>query len=348
MNKTGFVRHPLYLKHEIDDYHPESPERLVQIYAMVDQFLADQLTPIQPREATHEELQWIHEQRYVDLVAGTEGRRVRLDPDTGTSPESYRAALLSTGGLLAAVDAIYAGQVEHAFVASRPPGHHAEANRSSGFCLFNNVAVAAEYALRKHDARRVLIFDWDLHHGNGTQHSFENTDQVLYLSTHQFPYFPGTGNFMEVGHGPGKHHTVNVPLSSGFGDGDFVQIVTRILRPIALAYKPDFIIVSTGYDTYEHDPLGAMSVTTTGYGALTHHLLDIARETCNGRLLMALEGGYHLQGLAAGVKCTLQTLLAGKAPPEWLAGKPLREDALETVLSRVIEIHQPYWKDLVL
>ncbi|MDP8223282.1 MAG: histone deacetylase [Candidatus Lernaella stagnicola] len=346
MGKTGFVRHPLYLEHIIDDYHPESPERLRSIYAMVDRDFADRLTAVEPRDATSEELGWIHDQAYIDLVASTEGRCVRLDPDTGTSPKSYRAALLSTGGLLAAVDAIFDGQVEHVFTATRPPGHHAEANRSSGFCLFNNVAVATEYAIRRHGAKRVMIYDWDLHHGNGTQHSFEDTDQVLYVSTHQYPYFPGTGNFTEIGRGAGRHYTVNVPLSHGFGDGDFLQIMKRIIQPLAREFQPDFVVVSAGYDTYEHDPLGAMALTVEGYGALAKHMLDIARECCDGRLLLVLEGGYNLDGLTQGVRHTLDALITGEANAAVLNAEPLREEAVDTVIRRVIAEHRTHWKTL--
>jgi acetoin utilization deacetylase AcuC-like enzyme len=347
MGNTGFIGHPLYLKHIIDPYHPESPERLLSIYNMIERDLAGELTAIAPREVSREELGWIHDASYIDRVAATEGRSVRLDPDTGTSPDSYRAALLSAGGLLAAVDAIFDGTVQNAFTATRPPGHHAEAGHSSGFCLFNNVAIAAEYARRNHGAHKVLIFDWDLHHGNGTQHSFESSDRVLYVSTHQFPYFPGTGNFDEIGHGAGKHFTINLPMSSGFGDGDFLLVLDRIIKPVALAYRPDFIIVSAGYDTYEHDPLGAMNVSTHGYGALTHRMIELARECCQGRILFTLEGGYHLEGLTEGVRNTLQTMLAGECPPEWLAAPVLRDDAIERIIRRVVNIHQPFWTQLV-
>ena len=346
MGNTGFVQHPLYLEHIIDEYHPESPQRLFAIYEMVKRDFAGKLTLVEPREATHEELAWVHDQNYIDHVASTEGRFVRLDPDTGTCPQTYRAALLSTGGMLAAVDALYDKKVDNVFTATRPPGHHAEANRSAGFCLFNNVAVAAEYAMRKHGAQRVLIYDWDLHHGNGTQHTFEGTDRVLYLSSHQFPYFPGTGNFTEIGHGAGKHYTINMPQSSGFGDGDFMMLLDRVVAPVARAYQPDLILVSAGYDTYEHDPLGAMNVTPQGYGAMTHRLFEVAGECCDGRLMLVLEGGYHTGGLAEGVKRTLRTMLDGHAPDAWLHAEPLREEATAKIIERVAEIHRSHWPQI--
>jgi acetoin utilization deacetylase AcuC-like enzyme len=346
MGRTGFVRHPLYLEHVIDEYHPESPARLQAIYAVADQVFGDKLTAIPPREATPDELAWIHDKYYLDTLARTEGRRVRLDPDTGTSPQSYRAALLAAGGLFAAVDALYAGTVEHAFAAVRPPGHHAERNRAMGFCLLNNVALAAEYAMHRHGARRVLIYDWDLHHGNGTQHSFERTHRVLYVSTHQYPYYPGTGGFGEIGQAEGEGYTVNVPLSGGYGSGDYLAIARQVIKPIALEYDPDLVIVSAGYDAYEHDPLGAMKITPEGYGALTHEMLGIARAGAKGRLLVALEGGYHISGLAASVEKTLQVLLDGRAPNAWLDPEPLRPEALETVIRRVFEHHRAFWPSL--
>lgn len=347
MNKTGFVRHPLYLKHLIDQYHPESPDRLISIYNMVEQDFNGRLIFLEPREATREELGWIHHSYYIDRVAATEGEYVRLDPDTGTSPDTYRAALLAAGGLLSALDAIYRGEVDNAFAAIRPPGHHAEANRSAGFCLFNNVAIAAEYACRKLGAERILIYDWDLHHGNGTQHSFESSPNVLYVSTHQYPYYPGTGNFNETGYGEGEGYTLNIPLSHGFGSGDFLMLIERIIKPVTLAYKPDLIIISAGYDTYEHDPLGAMSVTTEGYGAMTLAMLELARQCCQGRLLVSLEGGYHIAGLTAGVHNTLQVLVEGRAPEAWLHPEPLRDETTAQLINRLVEIHGGHWPALV-
>jgi acetoin utilization deacetylase AcuC-like enzyme len=346
MGNTGLVRHPLYLEHCIDDYHPESPERLSSIYAMVEQVFGDSLKLLAPREATHEELAFVHDKSYIEQVAHTAGKRVRLDPDTGTSPLSYQAALLAAGGMFTAIDALFDGAIGNVFAAIRPPGHHAERNRAMGFCLFNNVALAAEYAIRRRNAKRVLIYDWDLHHGNGTQHSFDRTHRVLYVSTHQYPYYPGSGNFNEVGHGEGEGYTVNVPLSGGYGSGDYLAIVRRIIQPIALDYDPDLVIVSAGYDAYENDPLGAMKVTPEGYGALTHEMLAIARECAGGKLLVALEGGYHIRGLTDSVEKTLTVMKNGVAPAEWLHPAPLREDALQAVLGKVVDTHRRYWPAL--
>ena len=343
MARTGFVRHPLYLAHEMDPYHPESPARLHAIYQMVENELADQLVMIEPREATHEELGWIHDNDYIKIVAGTEGESVRLDPDTSTCPQTYRASLMAAGGLIEAVNAVFTGEVDNAFAAVRPPGHHAERNRAAGFCIFNNIGIAAEYAMRKHNCQRVLIFDWDLHHGNGTQHSFENTNRVLYISTHQYPYYPGTGAFQEVGRGEGIGYTVNIPLSTGFGSGDYLDLVERIVKPIALAYQPDLVMVSAGYDIFEGDPIGGMQVSPAGFGALTHHLIEIANQCCGGKLVLALEGGYHIMGLTHSVRSTLQVLLSGQADPEWLEQEVVNQHGVNRVIANVREIQQDYW-----
>jgi len=347
MGRTGFVRHPIYLEHVIDDYHPESPQRLESIYRMVDSRLDGRLISIPPREATHEEIGWIHSHTYISLLASTENGYMRLDPDTSAGPHSYRAALMAAGGLLEAVDAVFKGDAGNAFAAVRPPGHHAESNRAMGFCLFNNVAIAAEYALRKHQCERVLIFDWDLHHGNGTQHSFESTSKVFYISTHQYPYYPGTGNFVEAGRGAGEGFTMNIPLSIGYGSGDFLMFLRELIIPVTLAYRPDLILVSAGYDTYEKDPLGGMKVSANGYGAMIHLLLEAAREVCGGRLVVTLEGGYHLAGLTAGVESTLRVMLDGQASPEWLAEEPINAAAAEKVIEKVKEVHQRYWPVLI-
>jgi len=346
MRRTGFIRHPIYLEHVIDVYHPESPQRLEAIYAMVDGEMADRLVMVEPREASHEEIGWIHSKSYLNMVAETEGRCVRLDPDTATSPASYRAALRSAGGLLAAVDAVFAGEVDNAFAAIRPPGHHAEANRAAGFCIFNNVAVAAEYAIRKHGLERILIFDWDLHHGNGTQHSFESTGKVLYMSTHQYPYYPGTGAFHEVGRGAGEGYTVNMPMQTGYGTGDFLRLIDEVVKPITLSYQPQLILISAGFDTYEGDPLGGMNVSATGYGAMTDRMLRLADACCDGKLIMTLEGGYHINGLRQSVRRTLETMIAGEADPTWLEAEVLNPRGVNAIVGNVREMHLDYWPEL--
>ena len=211
-----------------------------------------------------------------------------------------------------------------------------------GFCLFNNVALAAEYTRHKHGLEKILIIDWDLHHGNGSQHSFWDSRNVLYFSTHQYPYYPGTGAAGEVGGSKAQGYTVNVPLSSGYQDDDFVQIFERILLPIGRQFKPDLILISAGFDTYYLDPLGAMQVTPKGFARMTRRLLDLAEEVCHGRLLLALEGGYHLEGLSLSTSAVLQELLG----PSALSKKEQEQDSRSdlSVVQKVWSIQKNYWK----
>jgi acetoin utilization deacetylase AcuC-like enzyme len=269
---------------------------------------------------------------------------VALDPDTQTTARSYEAALQAAGGLPALIDHLLAGRLDNGFALVRPPGHHAEAHRAMGFCLFNNVAVGAAYARQKHGLGRILIIDWDLHHGNGTQHSFWNDPQVLYFSTHQYPYYPGTGGLDETGGKEAPGFTVNVPLAGGCLDEDFVQIFERILLPIGRQFQPDLILVSAGFDTYYEDPLGAMMVTPQGFARLTRLVMELARSVCQNRLLLVLEGGYHLEGLRQSVRAVLKELSGHSL----LTLEETREDNRPDlpVVQRVWSVQQKYWKRL--
>jgi acetoin utilization deacetylase AcuC-like enzyme len=308
--RTGVIRDSLYLEHRPSEYHPESPKRLEILYRMLEE--ADVLgtfRDVSPRPCEREDLERVHESRYIDLVASTEGKsRVSLDPDTQTSARSYEAALYAVGGCLKAIDLIFSGDLDNAFAMIRPPGHHAETARAMGFCLFNNVAIAARYAQAKFGVNRVMIVDWDLHHGNGTQRTFYQDPTVLYASTHQYPYYPGTGAFQEVGDGEGAGFTVNVPLFPGHGDAEYVEIYRRVVSQIGKAFRPELVIVSAGFDIFEGDPLGGMAVTPNGFALLARVLMDLADEVCEGKLLVALEGGYDLQGLHNAAKAVLQEL----------------------------------------
>jgi acetoin utilization deacetylase AcuC-like enzyme len=313
MGKTGLVFDPRYLDHDMGAGHPESPHRLRAIMQQLEQSgTAARLTRITPREAEDKWITQIHAPAYLAMLkthASTNGR-VSLDPDTSMSPGSLPAAYLAAGGALAGVDAIMSQQVEHVFCAVRPPGHHAEAGRAMGFCLFNNVAIAARYAQRKHGLKRVLIVDWDVHHGNGTQHSFEDDSSVLFFSTHQYPHYPGTGRESERGRGAGEGVTINVPMEAGGGDDEYRAVFQKALVPAADAFKPEFVIVSAGFDAHKDDPLGSMGLTEEGYADLTGIVADIAKRHACGRMLSSLEGGYHLTALAASVDRHIQALLA--------------------------------------
>jgi acetoin utilization deacetylase AcuC-like enzyme len=346
--KTGIVKDKRYLKHSAGIAHPESPERLAAIYEMLNNpSMAWKFKEIEPREATHKEIETIHTPSYVESIASTAGKRsVYLDPDTATSPESYEIAKLAVGGVLNAVDGVIEGRANNAFALVRPPGHHAEADSAAGFCIFNNIAIGAMHAILKHGLKRILIVDWDLHHGNGTQHSFYSDPRILYFSTHQYPYYPGTGSLQEIGQGKGEGYTINVPLRGGAGDASFVKIFRKILQPVALEFKPELVLLSAGFDTYFQDPLGSMRVTPEGFAAITRILLEIADSCCRGRLVAVLEGGYHVAGLTKSVKAVLEEMLDETHCPEEKLSSLEREVDEETnqVIKQVISRINPYWK----
>ena len=312
MGKTGLVYHPAFLEHDMGPGHPESPNRLRALMQRLEESgTAAHLKCIEPRRAEDEWITQIHSPSYVASLnrhAPTEGR-VSLDPDTSMSPGSLQAAYLAAGGALAAVDAIMAQQVDHVFCAVRPPGHHAEAGRAMGFCLFNNVAIAARYVQKKYGLTRVLIVDWDVHHGNGTQHSFEEDPSVLFFSTHQYPHYPGTGRGTERGKGAGEGFTINVPMEAGEGDEEYHKIFLKALVPAADAFKPEFVIISAGFDAHKDDPLASMGLTEAGYTDLTNIVAGVAKRHAKGRILSSLEGGYNLTALAGSVDAHVNALV---------------------------------------
>jgi acetoin utilization deacetylase AcuC-like enzyme len=311
MARTGFVYHADYLQHDMGYGHPESPQRLRAIIARLEEtgLLAD-LVRIDPKPATDDWVTQVHTNSYVKALRTRAPHQgyVSLDPDTSMSPGSLNAAYLAAGGVLTAVDAIMDGRVDNAFCAVRPPGHHAEADRAMGFCLINNVAVAARYFQKRYGLERIAIVDWDVHHGNGTQHAFYKDPSVFFFSTHQYPYYPGTGAVDERGEGKGEGFTLNVPLPAGMGDKEYLEIFNHILRPALKAYRPDAIIISAGFDAHRDDPLAGMNLTAEGYRALTKAVKEIAGEHASGRVLSCLEGGYNLAALAASVEGHLRVL----------------------------------------
>ncbi len=344
---TGVVCHDSYKQHLAEFPHVESPQRLKVIYDMLDEAdMAGQFVTISPRAATHEELAWVHSHSHIERVAGTDGKpHVSLDPDTQTTPLSFQAAKLAAGGLFSLVDKIFDATIKNGFALVRPPGHHAERDRAMGFCLFNNVALGARYAMNTYGVKKILIVDWDLHHGNATQKTFYADPDVLYFSTHQYPYYPGTGGIKEVGHGDGVGLTVNVPLSPGYGDSDFFKIFQQLLNPVASAFKPELIFVSAGFDTYVDDPLGGMKVTPQGYAAMTRLIMDLAKAYASERLAFTLEGGYHLTGLRESVRAVLKEL-AGDSILKPGNLEDLERGAVPTVVGNVTQVQGPYWSSL--
>jgi len=311
--KVGLVYGDIYLQHNTGAGHPERAERLTSIIKRLETTgLMDRLTLIEPRAATEAQLTSVHAAEYVARIRRLveQGGTYADSRDTPVSKQSYTAALHAAGGVLAAVDAVMEGNVRSAFCAVRPPGHHALRDRAMGFCLFNNVAIAARYVQQKHKLGKVLIVDWDVHHGNGTQAMFDDDPHVFYFSVHRSPFYPGTGSVEERGTGRGLGTTCNVPLPAGSGDDAYRKAFETKLVPAAAEFKPDFVIVSAGFDAHEDDPLGGMKVTAGGYAELTRIVRKIADTHCRGRLISVLEGGYGLDGLAASVAAHLRVLLS--------------------------------------
>ena len=346
-SNTGVVCDDIYKEHLAGFPHVESPDRLNVIYDMLDSTdMSERFANISPRPATHDELAWVHSESHIKRVAATDGKpHSSLDPDTQTTPLSYQAAKLAAGGLFCLVDKIFDNTVKNGFALVRPPGHHAEGDRAMGFCLFNNVALGARYAMNTYGVKKILIVDWDLHHGNATQKTFYTDPDVLYFSTHQYPYYPGTGGLMEVGQGDGEGLTVNVPLSPGCGDSDFFKIFKQVLFPIASDLKPELIFISAGFDTYFSDPLGGMNVTPKGYAAMTRLMIDIAREYASERLAITLEGGYHLTGLRDSVRAVLREL-TGDSILTASDIEAFENEAAPSVVDEVIKVQKPYWPSL--
>ncbi|HZI94685.1 MAG TPA: histone deacetylase [Patescibacteria group bacterium] len=312
MTRVGIVTHPDYLTHHTGLTHPERPERLKAITDHLTQSgLMQQLIPIEPRSGETRWIEQVHSPAYIKRVEEyCRGGRAIIDSmDTEISPRSFDVALLAVGGALGAADAIMEGTVGQAFCAVRPPGHHALRDVAMGFCLFNNIAVTARYLQQHHGLRRILIVDWDVHHGNGTQDAFYEDPSVFFFSIHQYPFYPGTGSRSETGQGEGTGNTFNAPMEAGRGDDDYLRVFEQELGPRVLRFKPDFILVSAGFDAHKDDPLAGMSLTETGYDRLTGLVRSWANDQCGGRILSMLEGGYNLKATALSVAAHLGRLV---------------------------------------
>ena len=339
MIRVGFYDDPVFREHDAGPGHPERAERLDAVRrGLRDSGLDPELTFLPTRPATREELVRVHTARHVDEVAGTEGSHRRFDPDTTASPGSYRAALRAAGAVVDAVDRVLDGALDRAFCAVRPPGHHATANRAMGFCLFNNVAVGAAHAMER-GLRRVAILDFDVHHGNGTQDIFWDDPRVLYVSSHQFPHYPGTGALGEVGEGRGRGYTVNLPMPAGLGDGEYVSTYREIVGAIGRAFDPELVLVSAGFDAHRADPLAGMAVTSSGFGALMDACLAVASGTARGHLVAVLEGGYDGDAIAESTASVVARMLDRPVVVPAVAPRP----GFERLLDAYRTAHAPYW-----
>jgi len=308
--KAGLVYDPIYLEHDTGD-HVENSRRLVDAVSYLKETgIKEKLTCLPPRPALLEELEMIHAPEYISYVKSkAEKGGGWLDPDTVMSPKSYEAALYAAGGLLVAVEEVMKGEVNNAFALVRPPGHHAIHDRAMGFCIFNNVAIAAKFALSKFSLSRVLIADFDVHHGNGTQDAFYADPKVLYCSTHQYPFYPGTGWMDETGAGEGEGTTVNFPMAAGWGDEEYLRAFNEVLVPVARRFQPQLILVSAGFDAHWADHMAMMRVSVKGFAQMVMILKELAAELCQGRLVFTLEGGYNLRVVSSSIKAVFDVLL---------------------------------------
>ncbi|NHZ86455.1 MAG: histone deacetylase [Planctomycetia bacterium] len=308
---TSLFTSEKYKEHITGYGFPESPKRLEAIINhLVSTGLIDELDVVEPSRKNKLICKLVHDEEYITRVrqACELGASLVDTADNPISKNSYDTALLAVGGITEAVDRVFTGKANNAMALLRPPGHHAERGMAMGFCLFNNVAIAARYAQQNYNVEKVAIIDFDVHHGNGTQHLFESDPTVMYISLHQYPFYPGSGSADEIGSGKAKNTTVNYPLNAGVGDDTFIDIFNNSLSDKVLKYNPDLIIVSAGFDAHINDPIGGLSVTTKGFYNVSKTIINLADEVCDGKVISSLEGGYNLQALAESVAMHLRAL----------------------------------------
>jgi acetoin utilization deacetylase AcuC-like enzyme len=338
---TGYVYDPIFLKHTYPG-HPEGAQRLKAIrQALEEADLCPELQQIPSRAATEDELGYIHPLTYQNRIKSISQRGGGfLDPDTYTTPASYQAAATAAGSLIDLTLAVVNGQLDNGFAIVRPPGHHATIDQAMGFCLFNNVAIAAKAAQRQGRIERVAIIDFDVHHGNGTQDAFYTDPDVLFFSTHQYPHYPGTGRADELGRGKARGTTVNFPLPVGVGDEGFKQLYTEVLIPILRRFQPQLILVSAGYDSHWDDPLAQLGLTLTGLAWLSQTLIDLADELCDSRIVFTLEGGYNLNALGHGVSNSIKALLNRTDFADPIGQSPWLSPDMSTYIKEVKRLHR--------
>lgn len=312
-SKTGFVYNDRFLDHDTGPSHPERADRLRSITAHLKQVnLWSKLQHLIIDHAAEEWILKVHTHEHLKFVreACRLGRRILDQGDTHACPDSYDIALLAAGGVMAGVDAVMNGLLDNVFCAVRPPGHHAEQTAVMGFCLFNNVAIAARYAQITYQVNRVAIIDWDVHHGNGTQNIFYEDNSVLYISLHQYPFYPGTGSASERGTGAGTNYTLNIPMRAGSGEEEYVQAFNKDILPTLDGFRPNLILISAGFDAHKDDPLANINLTEESFTRMTRMMMDAAKNYCDGRIVSVLEGGYNVNALGRSVEAHLMQLMS--------------------------------------
>ena len=339
---TAFVTDSRYAVHTLEG-HPEHAGRLEAVqHALDEDFLTERLMRLEAIPVDAESVQAVHTARYLALLEKTceLDTVAMLGADTYVTPQSYEIARLAAGGVQRTVDAVLRSETDNALALVRPPGHHATPSMGMGFCLLNNVAIAARYAQRVHAVERVLIVDYDVHHGNGTQDVFYADPTVLYISTHQFPLYPGTGAVQETGEGKGAGYTLNIPLTPGVGDDGYARVFEAVIIPAARRFQPQLILVSAGFDGHWADPLANMRLSLAGYDHLTRALIDAARELCQGRIVFVSEGGYNLDVLGNAWANVARALLGDNAVDDPLGPSLSREPSVEPLIERIKQIHK--------
>jgi acetoin utilization deacetylase AcuC-like enzyme len=338
---TAYVTHPRYTEHNLPG-HPEHPGRIEAVWRVLEQSgLTARMKRIDPQNASDEQLLSVHTPTYLEILKEVSQRDtgVMFDNDTYAFPNSPEIARLSAGGVISAVDAVLNGDAENSLAVTRPPGHHALPERGMGFCLLGNIAIAARHAQKSGNLERVLIVDYDVHHGNGTQIMFEDDDSVMFLSTHQHPYYPGSGMVHETGKGKGRGYTVNIPLPARCGDKNYAQVYKEIVWPVTKRFNPQLILVSAGFDAHWIDPLASMELSLSGYAHLNQELISMAKELCDGRIVFVVEGGYDLDALGHGVRNIAHALLADDEISDPLGSKNRSEPNIDNLINKIRQTH---------
>ena len=341
MARSVVVLDEEYLKHLPGDSHPERPERIQVLLDLARGLDRQNFQLVAPKAAARADVERIHGAEHVRLVKSTSTvNHYALDGDTITCRDSFGVSLLAVGGFLTLLDMLAAKESSNGFALVRPPGHHALRHHAMGFCLFNTMAIGAEYLKHNYGAKKILIMDWDVHHGNGTQDAFYQDPTVLFISTHQYPYYPGSGALNECGAGAGEGYTINIPLPAGCADAEYLQVFQDIVVPAAEKFQPQWILVSAGFDPHRRDPLGGMNVTEEGFGAMARILLSLANKFADARIAFLLEGGYDLAGLRDSVAAVLAALREKK--PDLPERSSLTQSRIGPLIRRVLQVQEKY------
>lgn len=338
---TVYVTHERYADHDLRG-HPEHAGRIRAIWQQLESSgLANRMTRLTPTAISDEQILSVHSAKYLEMFKMIEFQDgvVGLDSDTYALPESPEIARLAAGGVISGIDAILKGDADNALVAVRPPGHHAIPARGMGFCLLGNIAIGAKHAQKEYGLERIMIVDFDVHHGNGTQDMFYDDDSVLFISSHQYPFYPGSGNLRETGTGRGEGFTINIPMGGGQGDGNYKRIYDEIIWKAARRFKPELILVSAGFDAHFVDPLASMKLTLAGYAQITRELIKMAQELCDGKIIFVLEGGYDLDALKYGIANVAHALLGDDKTEDPLGAYNRPEPDVSGLITTLKQIH---------